>query len=170
MCPYNTWMWVCVQGRMGPWTGHQVSLRRCCSLLPRGCTDIICCVFLLVAIVGYVAVGIIGVWKRGQVWGSRVGGQASGTGMGMVLRSGDAILSLDLPPQPGPTGTLERWSTPLIAEASSAGRRAHTMRESGSLVPGGPGRNGHKGFVSTTEKVLGFLLLNPSISPFNTCL
>ncbi|KAK2506055.1 hypothetical protein MC885_011783 [Smutsia gigantea] len=61
----------------------------------RGCTDIICCVFLLVAIVGYVAVGIIGVWKKGQVWGYRVGGQASGAEMQMVLRSGGALVSLD---------------------------------------------------------------------------
>nr|XP_012646089.2 choline transporter-like protein 2 isoform X1 [Microcebus murinus] len=35
------------------------------SLLPRGCTDVICCVFLLLAIVGYVAVGIIA-WTHGD--------------------------------------------------------------------------------------------------------
>uniref|UniRef100_A0A8C4LNK5 Choline transporter-like protein n=1 Tax=Equus asinus asinus TaxID=83772 RepID=A0A8C4LNK5_EQUAS len=35
------------------------------SLAPRGCTDVICCVFLLLAIVGYVAVGIIA-WTRGD--------------------------------------------------------------------------------------------------------
>uniref|UniRef100_A0A8I5U8P1 Choline transporter-like protein n=1 Tax=Pongo abelii TaxID=9601 RepID=A0A8I5U8P1_PONAB len=35
------------------------------TLLPRGCTDVICCVFLLVAIVGYVAVGIIA-WTHGD--------------------------------------------------------------------------------------------------------
>uniref|UniRef100_A0A2K6LR70 Choline transporter-like protein n=1 Tax=Rhinopithecus bieti TaxID=61621 RepID=A0A2K6LR70_RHIBE len=34
-------------------------------LLPRGCTDIICCIFLLLAIVGYVAVGIIA-WTHGD--------------------------------------------------------------------------------------------------------
>uniref|UniRef100_F6RT28 Choline transporter-like protein n=3 Tax=Cercopithecinae TaxID=9528 RepID=F6RT28_MACMU len=34
-------------------------------LLPRGCTDVICCVFLLLAIVGYVAVGIIA-WTHGD--------------------------------------------------------------------------------------------------------
>ncbi len=30
------------------------------SLLHRGCTDIICCIIFVVAIVGYVAVGILG--------------------------------------------------------------------------------------------------------------
>uniref|UniRef100_A0A2K6NFU1 Choline transporter-like protein n=1 Tax=Rhinopithecus roxellana TaxID=61622 RepID=A0A2K6NFU1_RHIRO len=34
-------------------------------LLPRGCTDVICCIFLLLAIVGYVAVGIIA-WTHGD--------------------------------------------------------------------------------------------------------
>uniref|UniRef100_A0A8C1MQ45 Choline transporter-like protein n=1 Tax=Cyprinus carpio TaxID=7962 RepID=A0A8C1MQ45_CYPCA len=32
----------------------------CFSLLHRGCTDIVCCIFFIVAIVGYVAVGILG--------------------------------------------------------------------------------------------------------------
>lgn len=43
------------------WRGRHGFLPcRLSSLLPRGCTDIICCVALLLAIVGYVAVGIIG--------------------------------------------------------------------------------------------------------------
>uniref|UniRef100_A0A8C1MNL7 Choline transporter-like protein n=1 Tax=Cyprinus carpio TaxID=7962 RepID=A0A8C1MNL7_CYPCA len=36
------------------------SLKYCFSLLHRGCTDIVCCIFFIVAIVGYVAVGILG--------------------------------------------------------------------------------------------------------------
>jgi hypothetical protein len=43
----------CVEGKMAPCPDVA-------SLLPRGCTDVICCVILLLAIVGYVAVGIIG--------------------------------------------------------------------------------------------------------------
>uniref|UniRef100_A0A8C1TAX3 Choline transporter-like protein n=1 Tax=Cyprinus carpio TaxID=7962 RepID=A0A8C1TAX3_CYPCA len=35
------------------------------SLLHRGCTDIICCIFFIVAIVGYVAVGILA-WTHGD--------------------------------------------------------------------------------------------------------
>uniref|UniRef100_A0A8C0Y358 Choline transporter-like protein n=1 Tax=Cyprinus carpio carpio TaxID=630221 RepID=A0A8C0Y358_CYPCA len=37
----------------------------CFSLLHRGCTDIICCIFFIVAIVGYVAVGILA-WTHGD--------------------------------------------------------------------------------------------------------
>ncbi|CAO2635887.1 Choline transporter-like protein 2, partial [Lemmus lemmus] len=35
------------------------------ALLPRGCTDVICCVLLFLAIVGYVAVGIVA-WTHGD--------------------------------------------------------------------------------------------------------
>ncbi|KAB0400202.1 hypothetical protein E2I00_009490, partial [Balaenoptera physalus] len=63
----------------------------------RGCTDVICCVFLLLAIVGYVAVGIIGEQRRGWDWGSRVEGQATASGaeVGLVLRNGSPSASLD---------------------------------------------------------------------------
>uniref|UniRef100_A0A673GB18 Choline transporter-like protein n=1 Tax=Sinocyclocheilus rhinocerous TaxID=307959 RepID=A0A673GB18_9TELE len=37
----------------------------CFSLLHRGCTDIVCCIFFIVAIVGYVAVGILA-WTHGD--------------------------------------------------------------------------------------------------------
>uniref|UniRef100_A0A8C1JPL0 Choline transporter-like protein n=1 Tax=Cyprinus carpio TaxID=7962 RepID=A0A8C1JPL0_CYPCA len=49
--------------------GNQVILKGvatdCFSLLHRGCTDIICCIFFIVAIVGYVAVGILA-WTHGD--------------------------------------------------------------------------------------------------------
>ncbi|KAJ8798202.1 hypothetical protein J1605_016835 [Eschrichtius robustus] len=63
----------------------------------RGCTDVICCVFLLLAIVGYVAVGIIGEQRRGWDWGSGVEGQATASGaeVGLVLRNGSPSASLD---------------------------------------------------------------------------
>ena len=48
--------------------------------LHRGCTDIICCVFLFLAIVGYVAVGIIGKRRRGWGGGSWVCGQPTASG------------------------------------------------------------------------------------------
>lgn len=66
------------------------------SLAPRGCTDIICCVFLLLAIVGYVAVGIIGEWRRERdsgFWGEREA-TASGSGVGLMLRRGRQCLSV----------------------------------------------------------------------------
>ena len=41
---------------------------------PRGCTDVLCCVLLLLAVLGYVAVGIVGTWGGGGVvWGREVG-------------------------------------------------------------------------------------------------
>lgn len=51
--------------------------------------------FLLLAIVGYVAVGIIGEWSRAQDWGSKVGGQATASRADMVLRNGSASVSPD---------------------------------------------------------------------------
>ena len=95
----NTWMCVmCSRQHRVHDTQSPGFPPRCCSLVPRGCTDIICCVFLLLAIVGYVAVGVIGEWKRAQGWGSKVGGgqaTASRAGTGMMLRDGRASVSLD---------------------------------------------------------------------------
>lgn len=53
--------------------------------------------FLLLAIVGYVAVGIIGEWRGAQDRGSKVGGRATASRaeMGMVLKNGSASVSLD---------------------------------------------------------------------------
>lgn len=48
------------------------------ALLPRGCTDVICCVLLFLAIVGYVAVGIVGELGKGEA--SPVGGTGTGSG------------------------------------------------------------------------------------------
>lgn len=49
------------------------------ALLPRGCTDVICCVLLFLAIVGYVAVGIIGELGKGEDLGFW-GGEGTGSG------------------------------------------------------------------------------------------
>lgn len=50
------------------------------ALLPRGCTDVICCVLLFLAIVGYVAVGIIGELGKGEDLGFSGGGAGTGSG------------------------------------------------------------------------------------------
>ena len=72
--------------------------------LHRGCTDIICCVFLFLAIVGYVAVGIIGKQTRGWDGGSRVGGQATASGAEVELVVEPHHLNI-----PGSFHSLDPW-------------------------------------------------------------
>lgn len=73
--------------------------------VPRGCTDIICCVLLVVAIVGYVVVGVVGTSWGVQGGPARPGGALRGLGAsGRVVTT----VSSSCAPQPGPTGTLGR--------------------------------------------------------------
>lgn len=105
MCVPGPCPWVCdPQGTKAP----TLTL----SLAPRGCTDIICCVFLLLAIVGYVAVGIIGEWRREQDLGFQ--GEREATDSLWVRSGTDAEGWRAVPqclwilPQLGPMETLER--------------------------------------------------------------
>lgn len=90
------------------------------SLPPQRLLNIICCVFLFLAIVGYVAVGIIGKRRRGWDGGSWVCGRPHslwgrpGAGGGVPSPQHSWI-----PPQLGPMETLEEVIYPLTAEANS---------------------------------------------------
>ena len=46
----------------------------------------LCCVLLLLAVLGYVAVGIVGTWGGGVVWSREVGVWGWGSLWGGVLR------------------------------------------------------------------------------------
>lgn len=82
------------------------------ALLPRGCTDVICCVLLFLAIVGYVAVGIVGEPREGRglrlLWWEGPGRHRLwGTGW----YCGYKVTEPQCPwvsPQPGPMETLGR--------------------------------------------------------------
>ena len=72
--------------------------------LHRGCTDIICCVFLFLAIVGYVAVGIIGKRRRGWGGGSWVCGQPTASGA-----EGELVVESHHLNIPGSLHSLDSW-------------------------------------------------------------
>lgn len=42
------------------WPQSLFQLSELCSLYSRGCTDIVCCILFILAILGYIAVGILG--------------------------------------------------------------------------------------------------------------
>lgn len=87
------------------------------SLWSRGCTDIVCCILFIVAIVAYFAVGILG--KETVPYGNT----------DPIRKPLCNCCCVFLCSQPGPRVTPGRWSTPQIVEDSSVDKLAARCSE-----------------------------------------